>query len=553
MLSKLYIRNFAIIREIEVDFVSNLNIITGETGAGKSILMDALSLILGERTNAASIGEEKCVIEGSFKTANKRIPELLEESGFDVNDDLIIRREILPGGKSRAFVNDSPANLTQLKSIGALLVDQHQQFDGQGMTSESFQRSVLDSLADNNALLSQLKEVYGKLTVTRKRYEELKEKQQTAEKERDYHNFLFEELEQLGLKENELEDLDTELKTLTNAAEIIETLSVVANAMQAGEQPLVNELKTVYGKLQHIEKFLPEVEALRARLKAAIIELVDIAEDIERLSHTVSHQPDRVHQITERVDAGYRLLKKHSVTSTNELLHIQNELEQKLQALASDHSLLQQLEQEISELSKQCEVIATEISKKRKAIIPTFVSGVNGLLTRVGMPNARLKVDLSKDTLQEHGSDAISFLFNANVGEENDQTRFDVLGKVASGGELSRLMLSIKSLVAGKLQLPTLVFDEIDSGISGEAARQVAMVMEEMAVNHQIIAITHQPQIAAKASAHFYVSKQKINNVISASIRLLKNEERIQIIASMLSGEKPSAAAIENAKEMIGR
>lgn len=552
MLAKLYIRNFAIIRELEVDFVSNLNIITGETGAGKSILMDALSLILGERTNAASFGNEKCVIEGTFRMQHKSIVEFLETSGFDVNEELIIRREIAPGGKSRAFINDSPANLSHLKSLGTLLVDQHQQFDGQGIATESFQRSVLDSLADNTAELSNLKEIYSKLTHTRKRYDQLVEKHRSAEKEKDYHSFLFEELEQLGLKENELEELDVELKTLSNAAEIIDHLSMASDALQAGEQPLVNELKTVYGKLQHIEKYLPEVEALRARLKTATIELTDIADDLERLSHAVSHQPERIEQITDRIDVGYKLLKKHGVTSTNELLEVQADLQSKLSSLESDQTEMLNLEKEITSLSDQANKTALKISKKRSAVIPDFIDGVNKLLKRVGMPNARLKIDLVQEELHEHGLDSINFLFNANVAAENDQTRFDALGKVASGGELSRLMLSIKSLVAGKLQLPTLVFDEIDSGISGEAAKQVGLVMEEMSLNHQIIAITHQPQIAAKADAHYYVFKEQKDGAIAANIRLLEKADRVQVIASMLSGEKPSAAAIENAKEMIG-
>lgn len=553
MLMKLYIRNYAIIREVEVDFGNHLNIITGETGAGKSILMGALSLILGERADASVLMHHKgkCVIEGVFRLQDEKVAAWMQQHEMDEGEEMIIRRELLTGGKSRSFVNDTPVNLNMLKELGSLLVDQHQQFDGQGIATESFQRSVLDALAGNAALLQQLQEEFHLLTETRTRYDALLAAQATAEKERDYHSYLLQELESVDLKEQELELLDAELNTLSNAGHIQQVLTGAVTAMSDGEQPLVQQLKSLQQKLQQLESVFPGVSPLCARLKSAAIEVEDIAGDMERLSDSVSYQPERMEWLNERIGIGYKLLKKHGVQSTDELLNIQADLRGKLALLDQSSDNLQQLKADIVVQEKQAVQTAARISKNRQQCVASFEKNVNQLLKRVGMPNARLKVAVEPGTLRVHGTDSIRFLFNANVGTGAVEAGFEPLGKVASGGELSRLMLSIKSLVAGKLQLPTLVFDEIDTGISGEAARQVAMVMEEMSHAHQLIAITHQPQIAARAQKHFFVFKSMQGEVVEAGIRVLGPDERIKAIAQMLSGEQPSAAALENAREMM--
>lgn len=553
MLSKLYIKNYAIIREIEIAFHDGLNIITGETGAGKSILMDALGLILGDRASAAALQQEKCVVEGTFGNPDERVLSLLKMWDLDADaNELIIRREILPGGKSRAFVNDSPVNLQHLKQLGVLLVDQHRQFDGQELGDESFQREILDAIAGNNALKKSLLDVFNKLTETRKRFKELSEALLHAEKERDYHTFLFEEIASMEFKPGELESLSSELKQLENAAGIREILKSISVAFEEGEQPVVQQLKIVNGHLQSIIEWFPEAAEFATRLESVIIEVADIAYEADRLSGKVVSNPERITQITDRLDTGYRLLKKHQVQDTDGLLRIRQELESKLNALQTTSDSLKSTEEELVKLQAEAEKYSREISKKRKKVLPETVEEINRLLTRVGMPNARLKISILDGVLQEHGTDVIRFLFNANVaGAQEDETRYENLNKVASGGELSRLMLCIKSLAGNRLDLPTMVFDEIDSGISGEATKQVASLMAEMSEQHQIISITHQPQIAAKANAHYYVFKQQEKNTIVTSIRKLQNEERIKAIASMLGGDTPSVAAIENAREML--
>lgn len=553
MLLKLYIRNYAIIREVEVEWGERLNIITGETGAGKSILMGALSLILGERAESSLLShhKEKCVIEGVFRVQDEKVSAWLRQQEMDEEEEMIIRRELWPGGKSRSFVNDTPVNLNVLKELGSMLIDQHQQFDGQGMATESFQRAVLDALAGNAAKLQQLQSEFTTLTQMRTRYEEVLSVQTAAEKERDYHTYLLEELDAVDLKENELELLDVELNTLSNAGEIQQVLSGAVNVLSDGDQPLVQSLKSLQQKLQQLERVFPEVAPLCSRLKSTSIEIEDIAGDIERLSATVSYQPERIEWISERIGVGYKLLKKHGVQTTAALLEVQETLRAKLGMLDQASDSLQQLQADIAHQEAQAAHTAGLISKARQQVVPALEKEVNQLLKRVGMPNARLKVWIESGTLRVHGTDTIRFLFNANVGAGKVDAGFEPLGKVASGGELSRLMLSIKSLVAGKLQLPTLVFDEIDSGISGEAARQVAMVMEEMSHAHQLIAITHQPQIAARADKHFYVFKAMQGDKVEAGICVLQPEERIQAIAQMLSGEQPTAAALENAREMM--
>lgn len=552
MLTKLYIRNFAIIKEVEVDFQSSLNVITGETGAGKSILMGALSLILGERAQSSAVNDDKCVVEASFLLEDSTIQSFLKENDIDEDSTLLIRREIATNGKSRAFVNDTPVSLAILKSLGKLLVDQHQQFDGQEVGDEHFQRSLIDALAGHADLLLKLKQTYFQLQELRRQFETLEAEQLQAEKDKDYHTFLFEELNALNLQPNELEDIAQELQQLEHANEITSTLMQVTNMMQEGESPILAQVKSMIQKLQSLSNKLSVVEEWAQRLKSVSIELGDIADEIDRAANNVRLDPERAATLREKLDEGYRLMKKHQVQDTEGLMRIKEELDNKLLKYDQHQHSLDGLQKQIDLLEKEALVMAEKISKGRTKVLPHFEKDVNALLHRVGMPHARVKVEMEQGNLQQHGLNRINILFNANVtGDGKDDVRFEPLGKVASGGELSRLMLCMKSLVAGKLKLPTLVFDEIDSGINGEAARQVAILMKEMAKTHQIISITHQPQIAAKANAHYYVFKQVKGNAIETAIKLLDPKERVDVIAGMLGGDKPSAAAIANAKEMI--
>lgn len=550
MLQKLHIQNYAIIDDLSIDFQHHLNIITGETGAGKSILMGALSLILGERADSSVLlqKEKKCVVEGWFDAdKNKSIKQFLTASDLDAEDVLLVRREIAVNGKSRAFINDTPVTLAQLKELNSLLVDLHQQFDTLELGDSGFQREVLDALADNGDLLQQYSTLYRQYLSAKKELEALQQQQTAANATYDYNKFLYDELEGAALKPDELEELDAELKLLSNAENIKQQLGSVYFELKESEQPMVQQLKSLYNKLQGLTQFHTGIEELGKRLQIAQIELKDIADELEAISDGVQYSAERFQLVNDRIALGYKLLKKHGVNTTTELLDIQASLQQKLDDVLNISEAIAAKEKLAASLLKQCEQAAKTISTNRNKAVKPFTEKVNVLLKQVGMPNAQLKVEVAVNALNQYGCDSIAFLFDANKSN-----RFEPLHKVASGGELSRLMLCIKSLVAQKLQLPTLIFDEIDTGISGEAAKQVGNIMKDLAKNHQLISITHQPQIAAKANAHYFVYKAIKGDKIITAVKLLSNDERITAIAQMLSGEKPTAAALQNAREMVG-
>ncbi|MFT3910511.1 MAG: DNA repair protein RecN [Ferruginibacter sp.] len=549
MLSKLHIQNYAIIDDLQINFADSLNIITGETGAGKSILMGALNLILGQRADSSVLQQQdkKCIVEGWFTVKkNKLVNDFFTENDLDHEDEVLIRREIAANGKSRSFINDTPVNLSQLKELAVLLVDLHQQFDTLELSTENFQREVLDAFVGNSSLLQQLKDQFLKYTKTKTELEALQLQQSNANKELDYNRFLFDELEELSLKENELENLDAELKLLSNAENVKQQLSAIYFELKDSETPVVQQLKSLQNKMKLLYEYHPDIETLSKRIQSAVIELQDVADELERIDDSVSFDQERIEIINERITVGYKLLKKHNSTSTAELLLIQEDLQKKLEAVLNISSSIEELETEAKRIYAECMKTAQAISENRAAQIKPFTTKVNKLLVQVGMPNAQLKVQLKAAPLSVSGTDEIDFLFDANKSN-----RFEPVSKVASGGELSRLMLSIKSLVARRLELPTLIFDEIDTGISGEAAKQVGIIMKDLSAAHQLIAITHQPQIAARATAHYFVFKEIKADKIVTSIRLLNNDERITAIAKMLSGEKPTAAAMENAREMV--
>ncbi|CAN5119169.1 DNA repair protein RecN [soil metagenome] len=549
MLQKLNIQNYAIIDQIAIDFSASLNIITGETGAGKSILMGALSLILGERADSATLmnKDKKCVVEGFFKAGGrKEIKGFLKENELDVEEEVVIRREIAVNGKSRAFINDTPVNLGQLKELSSLLVDLHQQFDTLELGDSDFQRQVLDALAGNGNLLQEYASIFTQYSKTKKELQELVQQQAAANTALDYNQFLFGELDEAGLKENELEELDAELKLLSNAENIKQQLNAVYFELKDSDQPITQQVKSLGNKLHGLQQYHASIEELTKRLLGAQAELQDIGDELEAIDNGVQYSPERIQVVNDKISLGYKLLKKHNVHTTAELLSIKDDLQQKLNAILNIGEAIAAKEQATMGLLRQCEQLAATITTNRNKAIKPFTEKVNALLAQVGMPNAVIKVQLQQVALHIDGGDSIEFLFDANKSG-----RFEPLRKVASGGELSRLMLCIKSLVAKKLQLPTLIFDEIDTGISGEAAKQVGIIMKDLSLGHQLIAITHQPQIAARASAHYYVYKSSKGDKINTAIRLLNNDERITAIAQMLSGEKPTAAALENAREMV--
>jgi DNA repair protein RecN (Recombination protein N) len=556
MLNKLTIQNYAIIEEIEIDFSRRLNIITGETGAGKSILMGALSLILGERADSSVLvnTNKKCFIEGVFSVDDKpEVIQFLESNELDVESELVLRREIGSNGKSRAFINDTPASLQQLRQLASLLVDLHQQFDTLELGDSDFQREVMDALAGNQSLLHEYQQVYREWQLVVKKLAALKDEKAAFTKEADYHQFLFDELNELSLKENELEELDQELKVLNSSEGIKAALTKVYFDLRESDQPVVTLLKQMIQQLQPFASMHKDLQALIERLQSAQVELQDIASETDHINDSVAFDQQRIEWINQRLTEGYKLLKKHGLQSTSDLLELQASLAKKLEAVLNIDDTIQQLEKEVLQLEKKADALATQLSTARNKQIQPLETNVNKLLRQVGMPNAQIKVAISPIALQLFGKDNIEFLFDANVpaGQAGQSHRFEPIRKVASGGELSRLMLCIKSLVAKSINLPTMIFDEIDTGISGEAAKQVGLIMKEMAAGRQIICITHQPQIAGKADAHFFVYKEIVNDAVKTNIRMLNQDERITAIARMLSGEKPTAAALENAREMV--
>lgn len=550
MLSRLSIQNYAIIEQLEVDFSPRLNIITGETGAGKSIIIGALGLILGQRAESTVLKskEKKCVVEGCFKGegSDEHVIDFLKNNELDVHEELTVRREIAPNGKSRAFINDTPVNLNQLNQLSSLLVDLHQQFDTLELGESDFQREVLDALAANFPLLKKYKQIFSETQASRKELNGLKEQKSQFEKEFDYHQFQFNELDEAGFKENELEELEQELKMLTNAEGIKNALAKTYYELEEAEEPVIRQLKSLVNQLQQFAELHPDLPSLVQRLQSSYIELQDIANETDRLSGHINSDASSIDKINERLSLGYKLLKKHGVKTTNELLQIRAELNEKLQAVLNIDDAITAIENRYNELLKQAEDLALKISTARKAQIKPLEQQVNKMLVQVGMPNARLKVEINKAPLGIDGFDDVVFLFDANKSNQ-----FQPLRKVASGGELSRLMLCVKSLVAKSMDLPTLIFDEIDTGISGEAAKQVGAIMKELAMARQVMCITHQPQIAGKADAHYLVYKALKNETVTTGVRLLDTDERIVAIAKMLSGEKPTAAALENAREMV--
>src|SRR6218665_1119785 len=490
MLQKLHIRNYAIINELEISFADNLNIITGETGAGKSILMGAINLILGERADSAVLQdkEKKCIVEAVFVTKDIRsIEQFITANELDGHEEVFVRREIAANGKSRSFINDTPVNLSQLKELAIHLVDLHQQFDTLTLGEEDFQRNVLDALAGNTALLQQLAEIFGRYSAAKKELEDLRQQQATANKEADYHRFLYEELEALSLTENELENLDAELKLLSNAENIKQQIGAIYFELSESEQPLLPSLKSLLQKMHALEGYHPELAALQQRMNSSLLELQDISDELERIDQSIQYDAERIQVVNDRISAGYKLLKKHAVTTTAQLLSIQEELSAKLTALVNRGAEMDALQQSCDTYYADALAIAKKITNNRQAQVKSFSQKTDDLLAKIGMLNARLQVKIEEAPLNVTGIDRISFLFDANKSN-----RFEPLTTVASGGELSQLILSIKSLVARRLQMPTLIFDEIDTGISGVAARQVGIIMKALVTGNQIISITHQ-------------------------------------------------------------
>jgi DNA repair protein RecN (Recombination protein N) len=549
MLVKLEIQNYILIDHLSIDLAAQLSVITGETGAGKSIIMGALGLILGDRADSSVCrnAEKKCFIEGTFHLNNKKqYATFFEANDIELHEELIIRREISAQGKSRAFINDSPINLNELKQLTSQLVDLHQQFDTLTLGDTDFQRTVIDALANLQKEVVLYQQTYNAWKDNEKKLQSLIAQKEAFEKTESYNKHLLEELAELNLQENELEEIEKELKFLENALQIKAQIDTSVQQLESSDNPIVQQIKQIGNTLESIVKWQPDFEGLLARLKAAQIELADIASELIIWQDKIDFDENKIITFQERLSQGYSLQKKHKVQSTAELLAIQSQLEKDLEAVLNLEETIAQLTATVAAQNIQVSSHAKALSEKRNKQVDPFTKNVNQLLHQVGMPNAKIKVTIEQVPFNLYGQDKIDILFDAN-----NTNRFEPIRKVASGGELSRLMLCIKSLVAKSVDLPTMIFDEIDTGISGEPAKQVGLLLQQLGLNRQVLCITHQPQIAAKGHAHLYVYKEQNGAETQTHLRTLSNEERVLHLARMIGGDPPSKTAMSNAQELM--
>ncbi len=471
----------------------------------------------------------------------------IAEAELDYDAQCIIRREIAVNGKSRAFINDTPVTLNLLNQLTSLLVDLHQQFDNLALEDDNFQMEALDAIGKTTQAAESYRKLYYRHKTVKQKLADNRERQSQWQKEAAYKQYLLDELLQADFKEDEIEHTDQQLKQMSHAEQIISVLQAGRNMLEEGEQPLVNELKRVSQQLQGIIHLLPGIQPLQERISSVWAELKDIAGELEIEERKVALDPAIMEELQQRLDLGYKLLKKHGAKATGELLALQLKLEEELKATLDVNDAIERLAKEEGSLYKELVAEAEKLSAGRKEVIPPFTEKINQLLTLVGMPNARFDVRVENIPPSPHGTDHIQFLLDANKSGQ-----FQLLQKAASGGEMSRIMLCIKSLTAKALHMPTLIFDEVDTGISGEAARQVGLLLRELSQYHQVICITHQPQVAARGSRHFYVYKEADKNErLSTKVKVLMQDERILAIARMIGGEQPSEAAISNAKELV--
>ena len=550
MIQILKISNFVIINSVEINFSNKLTIITGETGAGKSILMDALGLLLGNRieTNYCFHTNKKCILEAIFLIeSDNPILETLRQQDIEISKELIIRREISPNGKSRIFINDSIITLQFLKTISPELIDIHQQFDSLLLLEQNFQRNIIDLLCNHTEVLKKFQKRFKELQILNQKLEELQKQQQKILETSLLKNFLLSEIQEVQLKQNELEDLEKELKIFENAEFIKKQIAVSTQFLEENETPVNSLLKSCIQSIQPILKWEPKLESIHQRLQSLLIESKDIYNELVLFDQNFVVNPQRVEIINERLSKGFKLLQKHHVKSTQDLFDIEKQLQIDINSIENVELAIEDLKKEISILRKSLENEADRLSLNRKKSLDPFTLKVKKLLEQIGMPNATLKVSIQNQTMNQYGIDDIEFLFDSN-----HKNIFEPIKKIASGGELSRLMLCIKTILSENQNLPSMIFDEIDSGVSGESANKIAQILLALSKNNQIICITHLPQIASKGDCHYRVFKEKIDNKVVSNISLLNPSERIKAIAEMLSGSNPSNSALENAKELLG-
>ena len=551
MLTNIFIQNYALIDHLEMEFDKGLNIVTGETGAGKSILLGALSLILGNRADTSALldASKKCIVEGRFDAGEKNFKDFFKAHELDFESPVVIRREISSEGKSRSFINDTPVALNQLKELGLLLVDIHSQHETLLLNRSVFQLSVVDAFARHEKLLLEYQTSFIQYQSLSSELNHLVEEEKKSKADQDYFQFLFQELEEAHLINGEQQKLEDELQSLVHSEEIKSGVSEIQSALSVAEGNLLQQTTFIGNSLHALSKFNFRFGEFGERIRSVNIELNDISGELDLISEKINFDPQHVDVIHERLNVIYRLEHKHRVKNIDELLKLKAEFETKLQGINSLEIRIEQVSKRVTDLKKNLLSIGHRISDNRNQAIPTIETEIKKLLGEVSLPNATLKIDnkvLNEDEFNLQGMDRVRFLFSANKG-----VAYQDISKVASGGELSRLMLCIKASVAKLIKLPTMIYDEIDAGISGETAINVGKVLKNLSTRHQLIAITHLPQIAGRGEAHYFVYKEVTGKKTYTSVRKLNGDERIVEIAKMLSGEKPSAVAIENAKELL--
>jgi DNA repair protein RecN (Recombination protein N) len=550
VLKSLEIKNYAIIEHITIVFDEKLNIITGETGAGKSILLGALGLTLGERADSKALynKDNKCFVEAIFTLKPRKFKPFFKENDLDFEESTSIRREIAVSGKSRAFINDTPVTLSILKALTEQLVNLHSQQETGELNKQGFQIAVVDFSAKNQNLLEEYKKELIVLRKLRKTLKEALEKTALLQQDYDFNLFQLNEIIEANLGVENLENLESELAILCNAEEIKTTLWEMVSGIDNEDVSVLSILNELSTKLSKIADYSADLTSLSERLESVLVEVVDLKSESEIQAGNTDLDEERIQELTEKVNIGNKLLQKHHLNSIEELNEFKETLQEKTASVADISSLTEKLELGISNQEKVLDEIAKGLSDARKKVIPGIEKTLSKTLQKIGMPNAKFVVELSKkDVFDAFGKDDIKFLFSSNKGFEPQE-----LTKIASGGELSRVMLSIKSLLAGSTDLPTLIFDEIDTGISGEVASKVGDVFKEIAKKHQLISITHLPQIASKADKHFFIYKEDNSEKTKTKIASLTPEQHVKAIARMLSGNKITDASLENAKLLIG-
>jgi len=549
MITSLSIKNYALIEKLAIDFSKGFSIITGETGAGKSIILGALGLVLGKRADLTSLKnkEEKCVIEAQFEISKYNLKEFFQANDLDYEDETIIRREILPSGKSRAFINDSPVNLQELQELSLFLIDIHSQQQTQELSDENVQFKIIDAIANNFDSISAYQKLLKVYKADKTKLNALLKKQSDSGKEQEYNTFLLNELVTAKLKSGEQEELEAEFEKLNNVEIIKESIDkslVIANEEQFGVFHNLNEIKA---SLQKIAAFSIDYQNLFERVTSIAIEFDDVSKELHNVSEKLLNDPERLELTNQKLQLIYNLQKKHQVKTVDELLQVQANLENAVIELGNIEEEIETLSASIAQKAIELDAFSVTIHDNRANAIPVLSNQLISILETLGMPNVRFKMELlPSDTFFQNGKDELQFLFSANKG-----TDFGLLKKVASGGEMSRIMLAVKAILAQYSKLPTLIFDEIDTGVSGEIAIRMGEIMKEMSAKMQIFAITHLPQIAAKGDSHFKVFKSTVHDATQSELKLLSQEERITEIAQMLSGANVSDSALNHAKELL--